>query len=464
VQRRGLVQNATDSFCEEPELPHGVIMSGVETSYGSKIQVASIDTLLSWFVDKDSYRTDITFDLVVIDEAHSHHAKFARFLKYHDNKREELGLHKAYVIGLTATPQAKGLADVYKEIVLGPSTEWLIEQKFLSPYRYFRATQGKLGLLVKRGGEFTKESECAAMDGLAGDLVRDWKQFAEGRPTVGFFPRRSHAKDAAVQLEAAGLRVAYVDGETPDDERRGIFRQLNYHQIDYLCNVQVVERGTDIPRIGCIQLCVAIGSLVRYRQMIGRGSRVHPDKTDVIILDHGSNVKRLGYFEDDPAWSLDVTTKDPGEAGVRPTIECPRCAAIYRGGKCKNCGYEPTPKERRSQGLDFDGRELKEVKREEKKANVKTAEELMVSALYSAGRSGRIWRQAVGIFKRACEKQGTNYRVPSAVTIAGHRYKMLRFGEENGSRRVAMLYPVVVGGGHGGEYLIREQERTAATF
>lgn len=464
VHRRGLVDNATSSFEEDPALPHGVIMSGKETAYGAKIQVASIDSLLSWFVDKEGYKTDITFDLIVFDETHSHLQKFARFLAYHDAKREQLGLHKAYVIGLTATPQAKGLADVYKEIVLGPSTEWLIENHFLSPFRYFRATQGKLGLLVKRGGEFTKESECAAMDGLAGDLVRDWKQFAEGRPTVGFFPRRSHAKDAAVQLEAAGLRVAYVDGETPDDERRGIFRQLNYHQIDYLCNVQVVERGTDIPRIGCIQLCVAVGSIVRYRQMIGRGSRVHPDKTDVIILDHGSNVKRLGYFEDDPAWSLDVTTKDPGEAGVRPTIECPRCQAIYRGGKCKNCGYEPTPKERRSQGLDFDGRELKEVKREEKKANVKTAEELMVAALYSAGRSGRIWRQAVGIFKRACEKQGSNYRVPSAVTIAGHRYRMLRFGEENGSRRVAMLYPVVVGGGHGGEYLIREREPSAATF
>jgi superfamily II DNA or RNA helicase len=84
------------------------------------------------------------------------------------------------------------------------------------------------------------------------------------------------AKDAAAALEAAGLRVAYVDGETPDEERRGIFRQLNYHQIDYLCNVQVVERGTDIPGIQCVQLCVAIGSIVRYRQMVGRGSRVHP--------------------------------------------------------------------------------------------------------------------------------------------------------------------------------------------
>ena len=265
VHRRGLVDNAVGSFAEEPALSHGTIMSGCDTSYGNRIQVASIDTLLSWFCDANTYQNDLTFDLIVFDETHAHFSKFARFLKYHDAKREELGLHPAYVIGLTATAQGTGLADVYKEIVQGPSTQWFIDNHYLAPFRYFRGTQGRLEKLVKRGGEFTKASECEAMDGLAGDLVRDWKQFAEGRPTVGFFPRRSHAKEAAEQLTAAGLRVAYVDGLTPDDERKNIFRALNEHWIDYLCNVQVVERGTDIPRIGCVQLCVAIGSLVRYR-------------------------------------------------------------------------------------------------------------------------------------------------------------------------------------------------------
>ena len=457
VHRRGLVQNAIDSFEEEPALPHGVIMSKMDTAYGNRIQVASIDSLLSWFIEDDTYQNDITFDLCCVDEAHSHHSKFARFLKYHDARREELGLHPAYVIGLTATPQATGLADVYKEIVQGPSTQWLIDNKYLSPFRYFRATEGKLGLLVKRGGEFTKDSVSAAMDGMSGDLVRDWKRFAEGRPTVGFFPRRSHAKEAMVQLREAGLRVEYVDGNTPDDERRIMFRDLNKHYIDYLCNVQVVERGTDIPAIACVQLCVAVGSVVRYRQLIGRGSRVHPGKTNCLVLDHGGSIQRCGFFEDDPKWSLDITTKDPGEVGVRPTIECPKCQALYRGGQCSHCGYEPTPRERRAQKLEFDGSELKEVTRKEKTATkARSPEDLMVSALYAAARSGRTWKQCVGIYKRYCENQGTPHRVPRTIEVAGRRYEMIQFGSFDGGRKVARLYPFFAGGGHKGNYLIRE--------
>lgn len=465
VHRRGLVNNAEDSFSECPELPHGVIMSGRQPAYGRRVQVASVDSLLSWFIEDEKYSTDITFDLIVFDETHSHLDKLARFLRYHDAKREELDKHPTYLVGLSATPQARGMADVYKEIVLGPSTEWLIQNKFLSPFRYFRGTQGRLGLLVKKGEEFTKDSEAKAMEGLAGDLVRDWKRFADGRPTVGFFPRRSHAEDAAGQLEKAGLRVAYVDGDTEDAERRNIFWRLNNGQLDYLCNVQVVERGTDIPRIGCIQLCVAVGSITRYRQMIGRGSRIHPDKTDCIVLDHGGNILRHGFFEDDPKWSLDISSKSVSEHKTRPSIECPQCQAIYRGGKCRNCGYEPSSEERKGQGLEFDGQELTEAKKTDKPGKVKSAEQLMISALYIAGKSGRTWRQCCGIFNGLCKKQGSQYRIPSSVTVSGQRYQMPRMGSSDGGRKVGMLFPFTTSkGNHSGDYLETPQTRQEQAF
>jgi len=114
--------------------------------------------------------------------------------------------------------------------------------------------------------------------------------------------------------------------------------------------------------------------------------------------------------------------------------------------------------------LEFDGSELKEVTKKEKaETPPKSAEELMVKALYQAGRSGRTWRQCVGIFKRLSEKQDTNFRVPKTVTVAGHRYEMIRYGSDNMNRRVSMLYPFV-NGEHSGEYLMESEQVTEAPY
>ena len=201
--------------------------------------------------------------------------------------------------------------------------------------------------------------------------------------------------------------------------------------------------------------------------MIGRGSRMHEDKADCIVLDHGGNIARgMGFFEDDYPWSLDVSSKDATDQAARPTIECPKCSAIYRGGKCRQCGYEPTPKERKSQGLEFDGTELVEVKpKEQSKTKTKTPQELMIEALYKAGYSGRTWKQCVGIYLRLNEQQGTRHRVPRKVTVGCHTYEMIRYGSDDSGRTVATLYPFTVQrGNHSGPYLVETQERTEAAF
>lgn len=129
--------------------------------------------------------------------------------------------------------------------------------------------------------------------------------------------------------------------------------------------------------------------------------------------------------------------------------------AIYRGGKCRSCGYEPTPKERRAQGLEFDGAELVEVKRKEKaEKKILDAETLMVMSLYKAGKSGRTWKQAVGMFLGMAKQQGTKYRVPKRVTVGGRTYRMLPYGHPDSGARVRILFPFTVErGNHSGAYL-----------
>ena len=228
VYGRGLVDNATKSFSESPELPHAVLMSGRDCNPVFRVQVASIDTMLSWFCEGGEYSWDMTFDLIVYDEAHAHHTKFARFLAAHLAKRTELGLSPPFVIGLTATPEAKGLADVYREIVRGKSPEWLIANGFLKPYRYFHATDGDLGKLVKRGDTFTEASISAAMDGMSGDLVRDWT-IEEHNYLRHEVPRKglrtdfrgrplSELAERVLDISAQGLRRRAIFDSVGDDE------------------------------------------------------------------------------------------------------------------------------------------------------------------------------------------------------------------------------------------------------
>lgn len=447
VHRRGLVDNAIDTFNREPKLPHGVAMSGRNTNWAFRTQVGSIDTMLSWYIDGE-YTNDHTYDLMVFDEIHAHHSKFQKFVDAHQKKRVELGLKLGYVIGLSATPMAKGLANLYAEIVKGPTVQWLIDEGFLVPFQYFQARKlGKLDALKGQGDGFTDASLEIAFEGLAGDLVDDWLEKGKGRPTIGFFSRLSHAEDACAMLNSKGIRARYVDGKTPDENRRSLFRGLNEGEYDYLCNVGVVDRGTDIPNVSCIQLVTAINSIARLIQVLGRASRNPGNgKTDAIVIDHGGSIQRLNtFFEDDINWMLEAEkTKDLHHDG-KPMIPCPRCRMMYRGGKCRNCGYEPTAKERKAAGLVFERGELVEIKKKAKGKN-QTCEQIFINALFMAGQSGRTYKQAIGIAQSKARLQGTKFRVPSIVEVGGKTIRSVPYGHADGNRKVSALFDGMFGG------------------
>jgi superfamily II DNA or RNA helicase len=440
VQKRGLVDNAIDSFSKLPKLPHGVAMSGRKRTWHNRVQVGSIDSMLSWYLD-EGYKSEHTYDLIINDECDNHNSKFQKFVEAHDKKRLELGLHPAYVMGLSATPMAKGLAGLYKTIVKGPSVQWLIDHGHLKPMRYVQAVhQGKLDRLKAAGEGYTAQSLAAAFEGLAGDLVSDWKQLGQGRPTLGFFSRVSYSKEACQLLNENGISAKHVDGETDDDERKRLFDGLNAGEFQYLCNVGVVDRGTDIPNIGCIQLATAVNSIKKLIQMLGRGARLSTTHSDCQVIDHGGSIARLNtFFEDDIEWVLQAEKTKDLTHEPRPVISCPKCGVQYRGGSCRSCGYEPTPKERKSAGLEFVAGELVEISKQAKPKK-QSCEDIWRQALYAAGKSNRTYKQAIGIARSKAEKQGTKFRVPSRLDVGNKTITAIPFGDPDGARRVASLY------------------------
>ena len=437
VQRRGLVENLSDEFTKEPQVKHGLIMAGCESHGGLPCQVASIDTMNSWYVN-ETYSGQL-YDIVICDEVEAHFSKTKKFLVSHGEARESAGLSPAITIGLTATPQAEGLSDVFRTIVYGPSPRWLQEQGYASKYRYLGGTKGELEKLKKSTGSlgYTEQSIADAMENLAGrGVARDWLTHAKGRPTIGFFPRRQHARISQQELIGEGVDARYVDGETPDEERRELFFGLNNGEYDYLCNVEVVGRGTDIPAVSCIQLVTACRNKQALLQKIGRGARIAVGKNDCLVIDHGGSIQRLGcLWEDEQEWTLDNTTQENEEPNVRPVLECPFCGELYRGGTCSKCGYTPQVNERRQQGLVFDGENLVEIK-ETPVPKLVDNEKAFCNLLWGMGRANKTWNQLCRV---AIDKGLT---VPGRFNVCGTEYKSIPAGDEDGKRKISFLFPV----------------------
>jgi hypothetical protein len=84
---------------------------------------------------------------------------------------------------------------------------------------------------------------------------------------------------------------------------------------------------------------------------------------------------------------------------------------------------------------------LREIKpKEAPKKQHKTCEQIMVSALYRAGKCGMTWKQAVGMAYGMAKSQGTTMRIPREIKVAGQTIRMLQRGDPNGGQRVKHLF------------------------
>ena len=90
---------------------------------------------------------------------------------------------------------------------------------------------------------------------------------------------------SAEEFLDAGIRAAAVWGEMPREDRRRILSQFSKGEIAVLTNCNLLTEGFDEPRINCVMLARPTKSKLLYAQMVGRGTRLHPGKTDLMVVD-----------------------------------------------------------------------------------------------------------------------------------------------------------------------------------
>ena len=317
-------------------------------NYARPVQICSVDTLVRRPILPE-------VDIVIFDECHRNSKLYKRWMT------EAPDVH---FVGLSATPWARGMAEIWDDLIIVETTRGLINQKFLSDYKYFAPTSPDLSGVSIIAGDYHEGELGEAMNKaeLVADIVTTWKEQAEGRPTFCFCVNRQHAKQVQYQFNKAGIPCGYVDAFTPVSEREALIEQLRTGEIHVLANIGTMTTGVDAPFVSCIILARPTRSEMLFIQIVGRGLRTSEGKDHCLILDHSDTGLRLGL----PCTIVknrlskakpDIAQKanDKKEKEKRAPHKCIKCSYVMPAGalKCVNCGYTP---ERKSDVMVRDGR------------------------------------------------------------------------------------------------------------
>jgi ATP-dependent helicase IRC3 len=294
AHREELLLQAREKFLRvDPELTVGIEQSTSRAPSDCKVVIASVPTLGRAGGDRLRRLNPENFFLIVVDEAH--HAVAPSYRRIF----EHFGLFDRhtprYLVGFTATPgrgDKQGLGAVFEDVCYARDLREMIAKRFLSPITGWRVETGtSLDKVRIRHGDFV-ESQLAQVVNT-GDrnqlLVSAYRQLAEGRRAIVFCVDVAHAREVSDTFAAAGLRASAVWGEMPREERRAILAKFSSGEIDVVTNCNLLTEGFDEPRVDAIIMARPTRSKLLYAQMVGRGTRLHPDKKNLEVIDIADN-------------------------------------------------------------------------------------------------------------------------------------------------------------------------------
>lgn len=320
------------------------IVKGTRNDTDAQIIVASVQSLHSARLARIK---DVRS--IVVDEAHhAQAASYQRILKALG------GLDGVPMLGVTATPfrgDHKPLGETFEKIVDHMSIKDGIASGYLCNLRALRiTTKAQLsGLKVTRGDVNQAQAGHALMEAHAPETIaRAIVEHCEGRPTLVFCPTIEVSREVAREVRKLGRRARHIDGETDPEIRKSVPDRLERGHV--ITNCGVFTEGFDCPVVSAVVIARPTRSENLYIQMVGRGTRTHPDKADCLILDvvgatmrHDlctSAILELGISEEEqyrvarakeiakeaerrnmPDWLRDIWLKGEAKRNERPQLQ-----------------------------------------------------------------------------------------------------------------------------------------------
>jgi superfamily II DNA or RNA helicase len=294
AHREELLLQAQEKFRSiDPELKVEIEQAGARAAADAKVVVASVPTLARSGSARLSRLHPDDFSIIVVDEAH--HAVAPSYRRIFDHFGLFAPGTPRYLVGFTATPRRgdkQGLGEVFEEVCYARDLREMITDGYLCPITGWRVdTDSTLDGVKLRHGDFVESQLARVVNTPSRNnlLVKAYRDLARGRRAIVFCVDVAHAKDVQQAFAGAGINAEAVWGEMPKEERRTTLARFSAGETDVLTNCVLLTEGFDEPRVDSIIMARPTKSKLLYAQMVGRGTRLHRDKTDLMVIDVADN-------------------------------------------------------------------------------------------------------------------------------------------------------------------------------
>ena len=219
------------------------------------------------------------FGTIIIDEAH--HAitdGYRRILDYFEG---------AKVLGVTATPDRgdmRNLGEVFDSLAFEYKLTDAIKEGYLCKIMA-QTIPLKLDItsVTMSGGDYAVGDLGTALDPYLEQIAAEMANRCKSRKTVVFLPLIKTSQKFRDLLNTHGFRAAEVNGQS--DDRRQVLADFDADKYNVLCNSMLLTEGWDCPSVDCVVVLRPTKVRSLYSQMVGRGTRLSPGKTDLLLLD-----------------------------------------------------------------------------------------------------------------------------------------------------------------------------------
>lgn len=307
------------------------------------------------------------FSLLVIDECHR--VPDEKSSSYQKVITHLLELNAGMkVLGLTATPYRLGMGWIYqyhtrglvrseeprffRDCIFELPIRYLLDEGFLTParlidapvlsYDFSQLKPANTGRYKESDLDLVIEQSKRATPQIVAQIIQ---LAADKQGVMVFAATVRHAQEILSLLPESESDI--VIGDTPSPERDAIIQRFKQRDLKFLVNVSVLTTGFDAPHVDLIAILRPTESVSLYQQIVGRGLRLSPGKTECLVLDYAGNTYDL--------YQPEVGDPKPDSDSEIITIPCPACGFNNNfWGKLDSNGFLIEHYGRRCQGYFTD--------------------------------------------------------------------------------------------------------------